>query len=156
MQWNRLNRSSNFVGTDVMSIFSNAVKILKNLLLLFHRLACSESVQYFQFDSEGNLYVFEPGAGSTGPCVKVEPGFEMGDVSQASILGSDSSQRSEFSEVTSSVVKSEISSCVSKASDSKRYESFIMLRIMLFIMILFRLVCNSKSFLSGNVHTRGL
>ena len=45
-------------------------------------MAASESIQYFQFDSTGNLFVFEPGAGCSGPCVKVEPGFEMSEISQ--------------------------------------------------------------------------
>ena len=37
----------------------------------------TESVQYFQFDKEGNMYVFEPGAGFSGESVWVEPGFEV-------------------------------------------------------------------------------
>ena len=41
---------------------------------LFLWLAAPESVQYFQFDSEGNMFVFEPGAGCSGPSRLVEPG----------------------------------------------------------------------------------
>ena len=37
----------------------------------------SESVQYFQFDQEGNMFVFEPGSGFSGPSVKVQAGFEF-------------------------------------------------------------------------------
>ena len=48
--------------------------------------AKSESVQYFQFDKDGNLYVFEPGAGCLGPCVKVDSGFELYDVSQVNVF----------------------------------------------------------------------
>ena len=40
----------------------------------------SEDVQYFQFDQFGNMYVFEPGSGFSGPSVKVEPGFVMQEV----------------------------------------------------------------------------
>ena len=36
----------------------------------------SESVQYFQFDNDGNMFVFEPGAGFSGQCKHVESGFE--------------------------------------------------------------------------------
>ena len=43
-------------------------------------MAASESVQYFQFDQDGNMYVFRPGSGFSGPSVKVEPGFEMAEV----------------------------------------------------------------------------
>ena len=35
-----------------------------------------ESVQYFQFDKDGNMFVNEPGAGCSGQCVKVDPGFD--------------------------------------------------------------------------------
>ena len=47
------------------------------MFLYIFRLRASESVQYFQFDQTGNMFVFEPGAGFTGPSVKVNPGFEM-------------------------------------------------------------------------------
>ena len=43
----------------------------------FCRMADPESVQFFQFDSEGNMYMFEPGAGCTGASRCVEPGDEM-------------------------------------------------------------------------------
>ena len=36
-----------------------------------------ETVQFFQFDSEGNMYMFEPGAGCTGVPKFVPPGEEM-------------------------------------------------------------------------------
>ena len=36
-----------------------------------------ESVQYFQFDQQGNMYVFAPGAGCTGESKLVRPGDEM-------------------------------------------------------------------------------
>ena len=34
-----------------------------------------ESVQFMQFDKEGNLYVYEPGAGCSGVPRKIEQGF---------------------------------------------------------------------------------
>ena len=37
----------------------------------------SEDIQYFQFDSSGNMYVFEPGAGMSGIAKKIEPGEEF-------------------------------------------------------------------------------
>ena len=40
-------------------------------------MAAVESVQFFQFDAEGNMYVFEPGAGCTGQATLVKPGDEM-------------------------------------------------------------------------------
>ena len=37
----------------------------------------SETTQFFQFDQEGNMYVFAPGAGCTGPTRLVKPGDEL-------------------------------------------------------------------------------
>ena len=48
-------------------------------------MAC-ESVQYFQFDESGNMCVFEPGAGFTGPSEKVDPGFEIGETGQENLF----------------------------------------------------------------------
>ena len=36
-----------------------------------------ETTQFFQFDQEGNMYVFAPGAGCTGPTRLVKPGDEL-------------------------------------------------------------------------------
>ena len=47
-------------------------------------LVASESVQYFQFDKGGNMFVFEPGSGMSGPSLKVEPGFELHEMQNAS------------------------------------------------------------------------
>ena len=41
------------------------------------RLIASESVQYFQFDKEGNMYVFAPGAGFSGESKIVRPGDDI-------------------------------------------------------------------------------
>ena len=46
----------------------------------------SELVQYFQFDSEGNMYVFRPGSGFSRPSIRVEPGFEFDECSQDSLF----------------------------------------------------------------------
>ena len=65
-------------------------------------LAASEDVQYFQFDSEGNMFIFEPGSGFSGPAVKVEPGFEMQTYTQenwfrdSGVVMSDGSDESAF------------------------------------------------------------
>ena len=40
-------------------------------------MAKPESTQFFQFDHEGNMYVFAPGAGCTGDAKLVTPGDEM-------------------------------------------------------------------------------
>ena len=45
-------------------------------------MAASEDVQYFQFDESGNIFVFKPGSGFSGPCVKVDLGFEMHEVTE--------------------------------------------------------------------------
>ena len=45
--------------------------------MYFLSLAKPEDVQYFQFDSDGNMYVYEPGAGCTGVVRKVAPGEEL-------------------------------------------------------------------------------
>ena len=41
------------------------------------RFTANESVQFFQFDCEGNMYMFPPGAGCTGVPKLVQPGDEM-------------------------------------------------------------------------------
>ena len=56
-----LGRSCNFV---VISIITFKVK-------------ATESVQYFQFDKDGNMFVFAPGAGCSGEAALVQPGDEL-------------------------------------------------------------------------------
>ena len=46
------------------------------------RLAASEDVEYFQFDQDANMFVYQPGSGFSGPSVKVEPGFDVNEVKQ--------------------------------------------------------------------------
>ena len=53
------------------------VKIGTYAQLCLFSLTESESTQCFQFDKEGNMYVFAPGAGCTGPTRLVRPGDEM-------------------------------------------------------------------------------
>ena len=36
-----------------------------------------QSVQYFQFDMDGNMYVFTPGAGCSGDVKLIRPGDEL-------------------------------------------------------------------------------
>ena len=47
------------------------------VIIYIFRLTKPESVQYFQFDSEGNMYMFAPGAGFSGISKKVAPGDEL-------------------------------------------------------------------------------
>ena len=46
----------------------------------FCRLACSESVQYFQFDSTGNMYVYPAGSGWSGTPRLVKPGEDLNNL----------------------------------------------------------------------------
>ena len=43
----------------------------------FSRLACPKTMQFFQFDSKGNMYVYAPGAGCSGDAKLVTPGKEF-------------------------------------------------------------------------------
>ena len=47
------------------------------LFKFFFRLKASESVQYFQFDSVGNMFIFEPGAGFSGNSTLARPGDQL-------------------------------------------------------------------------------
>ena len=53
-------------------------------------MAQSESVQYFQFDKEGNMFVFPPGSGFSGKPRLVKPGesliFEENHVTEMQCL----------------------------------------------------------------------
>lgn len=40
----------------------------------------SESIQFMQFDSEGNLLIYEPGAGCSGVAHKIPQGFTQDDL----------------------------------------------------------------------------
>ena len=62
---------------------------LSVLKFYIFRLAKSEDVQYFQFDHDGNMYVYEPGSGYTGVPRKVEPGEELhlGTWSEVNVMG---------------------------------------------------------------------
>ena len=57
--------------------------VYENYGVYFYLLSCycslykSEEVQYFQFDSSGNMYVFEPGAGMSGIAKIVKPGDDF-------------------------------------------------------------------------------
>ena len=46
-------------------------------VVLYFRMACPDSVQYFQFDSKGNMYIYAPGAGCTGDAKFVAPGDDL-------------------------------------------------------------------------------
>ena len=41
----------------------------------------SDSVQSMQFDSDGNLFIYEPGAGCSGIAQKIPQGFTQDDLS---------------------------------------------------------------------------
>ena len=44
---------------------------------MYFRLCVSEPVQYFQFDSHGNMFVYPPGSGFSGVPKLVHPGDEL-------------------------------------------------------------------------------
>ena len=69
----------------------------------------SESVQYFQFDKYGNMYVHEPGSGFLEKAKLVEPGFKMEQVSDWVVV--TSSVESTFNDtiITSATFDEEIS-----------------------------------------------
>ena len=47
------------------------------MVIFTFRLAKPEDVQYFQFDKDGNMFIYEPGAGCTGVPKLVPPGEEL-------------------------------------------------------------------------------
>ena len=61
-------------------------------------MVASESVQFFQFDQQGNMYVFEPGAGCTGNATLVKPGDELifDNNSPSNVTGEQISQSDSF------------------------------------------------------------
>ena len=80
------------------------------------RLCASETVQYFQFDEHGNMYVYEPGAGCTGKCTMVKPGDELFSNSM------NSSNDKSLSKVGSEA--DGVSDCSQKLESCSRYISF--------------------------------
>ena len=50
---------------------------VSNVIKLVCRMGCSEDVQYFQFDKDGNMFVYEPGSGFSGECHLVKPGDDL-------------------------------------------------------------------------------
>ena len=71
---------------------------------MIYGMAQSESVQYFQFDRQGNRYIYEPGAGCSGPCVKVGPGFQLSDISQVNVFSSNATEIVSSTEVNHDVM----------------------------------------------------
>ena len=66
-----------FVYFKHLDEWCNACFHMTDLSIFLLRLACSEDVQFFQFDSSGNMYIFPPGSGCTGVPTLVQPGDEM-------------------------------------------------------------------------------
>ena len=57
--------------------FNVAMRLVTKYGICLFRMTESEAMQFFQFDQEGNMYVFAPGAGCTGPTHLVRPGDEL-------------------------------------------------------------------------------
>ena len=89
-------------------------------ILFSCRLASPEDVQFFQFDQEGNMYVFPPGSGCTGIPRLVQPGEEL-IFSNSEELSQDlSSNVVDLSQTPSNVDGLEIS--LSGASTSRPFK----------------------------------
>ena len=52
-------------------------EVLKAVIFAFFRLANTDSIQYFQFDCHGNMYIYAPSAGCTGQAKFVAPGDDL-------------------------------------------------------------------------------
>ena len=101
--------------------------------VFYCRLAQSESVHYFRFDKDGELFVYELGAGFSGPCYKVEQGFELDDVTQMSHFGStlDKSEGFDSSSLTPLLSQTSV-------TNSNVTENMSVNRSVLFYFIRFR------------------
>ena len=105
------------------------------LCCFFSSLKCSESVQYFQFDSDGNMYVFRPGSGFSGPSIKVDPGFQMEECSQDELFSQIGESEMDSFIGTSgflsqiSVMSDKCESQMVKDKSNRRLELFICLVI---------------------------
>ena len=60
-----------------MTLHMSLVQFVICFSCQFCRMAKMESVQYFQFDSSGNMYIFAPGAECTGETKLVKPGNKL-------------------------------------------------------------------------------
>ena len=73
-------------------------------------------MQYFQFDNDGNMFVYEPGAGCSGLCVKVDAGFDENQSKNVFSAGSQEVKVEPPSHVVTSV-KCE-TACVDESCDN--------------------------------------
>ena len=48
--------------------------IVYNNVIFHFKMAMPESMQFFQFDSKGNMYIYAPGAGCSGDTKFIAPG----------------------------------------------------------------------------------
>ena len=60
----------------------HSITYVKYFIIFVYRLVQSEDVQYFRFDENGDLFIYETGSGFSGPSFKVEQGFEINEVMQ--------------------------------------------------------------------------
>lgn len=93
------------------------------------RIKFSEDVQYFQFDKEGNMYVFPPGSGFTGEAKLVKPGDELfgkDNTSSINEIGGELSQCKDLNAVKSDVC-SELLAKSDVSQTSSRYLFIIFL-----------------------------
>ena len=66
-------------GNSAFHVSLISVVIGRSLIggLLYFRMARPDSVQYFQFDSKGNMYIYAPGAEYTGEAKFMAPGDDL-------------------------------------------------------------------------------
>ena len=88
-------------------------------------MAQSEDIQYSQFDKEGNMFIFEPGAGCTGVPRKVEPGEELHLSSWSEVNVTETSVKSKVQSSMQNIqvdaVQMECSQMSEKQKNRRRY-----------------------------------
>ena len=123
------------------------------LINFCYRLAQSESVQYFKFDKDGELFVYEPGVGCLGPYYKVPQGFEINDITQKSLSGSkvDELQHMDVSSSPSALLSQESVTFpnVTEKSGVKRLDLVIYVMFNLLEHVLFDIWCRFLIIVTG-------
>ena len=104
------------------------VDIIINWVQNFFRLKASESVQFFQFDQAGNMYIFPAGSGCTGVPKLVKPGDAMiftDDSKKREIFQSEESGVVSLSNETSQLLPQVSSGCLSAIpmSNHRKFKS---------------------------------
>ena len=89
--------------------------------MLCFRLRASESVQFFQFDKDGNMFIFPPGAGCSGEPRLVKPGEELFANCVEDNVESDSQGMPNSSQCMVSTSSEEIEACHISSSNIRSF-----------------------------------